>query len=511
MKYRLLIFVFLGVVLTFQSCMQGIQPKKMTDKYFSEWNDVVIHTPTFAKEKGFTKYDEMIAFLEKTIEKDKDYCSIAYIGESQKGKKIPAVRINKIAQSPKVKVWLQGGLHGDEPAGTEGMLFLIEQLLHNPEYHVLLDNIDLMIVPMANIDGYEKQDRYAANGLDLNRDLTKVAAEETQHLMTAFNAFQPEVAIDFHEFRPFRKDFTHYSGFGVSNPYDAMFLYSGNPNIPDEIFNATEKLFIAEADKALDGKGLTHHHYFRTREEYGKEYFSMGGTSPQSTASAYPLTNCIGMLMEIRGVGLGRTGFARRVYTTFLLATTYLKAASNHVTEIKETLAAARNFKPEIAVTNKSHIIDTTLAMLDIDKNEMVDIEVELHDMFRSKPDLVRKRPAAYYFLPEASRAIEKLKILGFDIKTLEIAQTIEVESYQVVRYAESGIVFEGVYEQIVRTKLVKKSILFPKGSFVVMTDQKNGNLLTELIEPEAISSFVRLQILKTKKGSELPVYRKMN
>lgn len=510
-KYILLIPFCCCLMLLLESCMQGIQPKKITEKYFTAYNDMVFNTPAFSKKSGFTKYDEMIAFIEKAIEPKAAYATIKYIGESQKGKKIPVVIINKPSKKPKVKVWYQGGLHGDEPAGTEAMLHLIDQLLNNEKYNSLLDNVELMIVPMANIDGYEKQSRYASNGLDLNRDFTKLAAIETYYLMKTFNEFQPEVAIDFHEYRPYRKDFSHYGSFGIANPNDAMFLYSGNVNIPREIFDATQNLFIAKADKALDEKGLRHHLYFRTRSDYGETYFSMGGRSPRSTATAYPLTNCIGMLMEIRGVGLGRTSFNRRVFTSFLLATTYLEAANNQVSEIKKVLAEARNFKPEIAVKSKSYITDTTLQVLDIDKSEMIDLEVELHDMYRSKPSLVRLRPAAYYFLPETKNAVDKLKILGFEIKELETEKAVNVECYEVVEYAESGILFEEIYEQIVKTKLNKKTVNFPKGTFIVETNQKNGNLLTELVEPEALNSFVRFQVLSTQKGAELPFYRKIN
>ncbi|WP_367889131.1 M14 family zinc carboxypeptidase [Polaribacter filamentus] len=31
----------------------------------------------------------------------------------------------------KSRVWMQGGLHGDESASTEGMLYLIHQLLND--------------------------------------------------------------------------------------------------------------------------------------------------------------------------------------------------------------------------------------------------------------------------------------------------------------------------------------------------------------------------------------------
>ena len=55
------------------------------------------------------------------------------------------------------------GLHGNEPASTEGLLFFIYNLLYEDSL-TTLEDVNLSIIPMANIDGYEIQDRYAANG-----------------------------------------------------------------------------------------------------------------------------------------------------------------------------------------------------------------------------------------------------------------------------------------------------------------------------------------------------------
>ena len=66
-------------------------------------------------------------------------------------------------------------------------VILIQDLLNSaPE---TLDYLDISIVPMANIDGYLKISRYASNGLDLNRDNTKLMAPETIALKKAFNKF----------------------------------------------------------------------------------------------------------------------------------------------------------------------------------------------------------------------------------------------------------------------------------------------------------------------------------
>ena len=44
------------------------------------------------------------------------------------------------------------------------MLLLINNLLKEDSITKILDKINLTVIPMANIDGYEKQSRYASNG-----------------------------------------------------------------------------------------------------------------------------------------------------------------------------------------------------------------------------------------------------------------------------------------------------------------------------------------------------------
>ena len=179
------------------------QNDEITKKFFPD-SQLEINTPAFAK-KGFTNYDDLMLYLNKLVAEHPKEMSLSFIGESQKNKKIPMVVLNKDNGKEKVKVWFQGGLHGDEPAGTETMLFLVDKILNDSNYAYLLDKITLTIVPMANIDGYEKQDRYAADGLDLNRDQVKLICKESNFLKKAFSDFGAEVAVDFHEYRPFRK------------------------------------------------------------------------------------------------------------------------------------------------------------------------------------------------------------------------------------------------------------------------------------------------------------------
>ena len=310
----ILIFNFLAV-----SAQLNQEPKKITNKFFSDHNDIENITPALKKKKGFTNYKELLAFIQEITQKHSNIVSSNFIGESQKGKKIPIVYIkkNKNNEDKKLRVWMQGGLHGNEPATTESLLYLIHLILEDPNYNYLLDKIELAILPMANIDGYLKNDRYAANGLDLNRDHTKIMAPETIASIKVFNDFSPHVALDFHEYRPFRKDFAQLSSSGISNPYDVMFLHTGNLNVPENIRTIIDTLFVKNAKPPLDELNLRHRHYMKSEKYKGEIHFSTGTNTARSSSNFYALNNTIASLFEIRGVGISKTSFKRRIKSSF--------------------------------------------------------------------------------------------------------------------------------------------------------------------------------------------------
>jgi len=184
------------------------QSKKITKMFFSDYEELLEITPALKKKKGFTNYQELMTFLNNLKNKFPDKMEIKFIGESQKGYEIPVIFLTS-KDKDNLKVWFKGGLHGNEPAGTEGLLYLLERLLNDESLKYLTDNLNITILPMANIDGYIKQNRYASNGLDLNRDQTKLMAPESISIKKAFTDFNPHVGVDFHEYRPYRKDFAN--------------------------------------------------------------------------------------------------------------------------------------------------------------------------------------------------------------------------------------------------------------------------------------------------------------
>ena len=501
------LLVFLSLIVFPMYGQFNPQSDEITKKFFPD-SDIEIHTPSFSK-KGFTNYDDMMLYINKLAAEHPKVITLSFIGESQKNKKIPMLVLNKDNGKEKVKVWFQGGLHGDEPAGTETMLFLLDKLLNDPNYSYLLDKITLAIVPMANIDGYEKLDRYAANGLDLNRDQVKLICKESNFLKKAFSDFEAEVAVDFHEYRPFRKEFGLLGSDGICSIYDAMFMHSGNLNLPQNLREYTTNVFVGNAKKVLEFNNFLFRDYIASVKHNNEVYFNQCTTEARSSTTSYALTNCISALIEIRGVNLQKTSFKRRINTTFLIATSFLKTVNDDANKIKEVLSISNNTKTEnlVVVANKPQEVQTIRA-ISLKDNSEISIDVKVNNALKCTPVLERKRPIAYLILPDQKILVDKLIILGLKVEELAENKKIKVESYTVSSIYVNPDEEEGYNSQKAETSISNIEKSFPKGTFIVYLDQKNSKMASEVLEPESENGFVKFETIKVIKNQELPIYR---
>lgn len=507
MKKLIWIFIFGFTSMSWAQLMNP-QPKEVTEKFFPEI-EADIPTPAFDKKKGFTTYDEMMAFLNPLVEGNQDKVNMSFIGESQKGLQVPMLKFFETPSSQdKIKVWIQAGIHGDEPASTEGILYLIHELLTNPDYAHFSDHLEIAIVPMANVDGYNRQLRRANNGLDLNRDQTKLNAKESLFLKQTFSDYNADVALDFHEYRAFRRSFVHYGKFGITNPNDVMFLYSGNLNVPENLRTYTEEKFVNPAKSFLEEKNLKTFNYFSTSDCQGYDCFNLGSVNSRSSATSYALANSISTLIEVRGLDVGKTSFKRRTMTTFWTALSYLESSIKQKDEIKSVIEEAINSKHDAVVLSKRSVSKENIELLDLDKNELIQEEVILRNALKSTPVLSRERPTAYILLPSEKESVKRLEILGLEVKTLKEDLELEVETYQIETYRKSLHKYEGVKQQYVTTKTPTIQKVFPKGSYVVEMSQRKANLAIETLEPEAQNSFVSFNVIPTNQNNHLPYYR---
>ena len=96
----------------------------------------------------------------------------------------------------KYKVFLSGGIHGNEPGGVETLARFIESLARDP---ALYGNVSFEIVPLTNPWGWAHDVRYNRDGIDINRDLAPQRSQEARIVAGYLKENRYDLMIDDHE------------------------------------------------------------------------------------------------------------------------------------------------------------------------------------------------------------------------------------------------------------------------------------------------------------------------
>ena len=465
----------------------------MTAKFFPD-PQVDMDTPAFAKKHGFTTYRELMTFLHDLATAHPEWVKLQIVGRTQRGREIPMIKVSK-GGSDKLRVLYTGCVHGNEPAGTEGLLYFMKQLTCDPQLSALLDKMDFYILPSVNIDGSEQGERLTANGIDLNRDQTLLSTPEARTLQRVALTVKPHLFIDFHEYKPLRASYEEVTdGLLVTNPNDFMFLWSSNPNVSSALRAVVDDFYVPEASRMADAEGLTHHTYFTTKSNRGEIIFNIGGSSPRSSTNIMALRGAISMLMEV-----------------YKLAESFARTTFEHEDQIRKAVDESAHYNGDIAVTFRSKpASDYPLNFIDILACKEITVPVEARIAPESEVVLTRERPVAYYLDANQNRAVEILQHYGVELERLESPETVELECYTVTKAVESHDLVAGILPLNVVTNTSNRTITLPAGSYRIPMSQPLATLVTVLLEPESANGFVNYRVIDAAVNNTLGVYRKM-
>lgn len=492
------------------------QPKAVTQRFYPDVCGT-FDTPSLAKEagEGLATAREIQAFMEKLASKHPDKVRLESLGTTPGRHEIPVLYFEDKSSEGKdsrLKVWIQGGLHGNEPAGPEAVCRLAEYLLETNEGNAWLSHLAVALVPFANPDGYALQQRASGSGFDLNRDQTKFADPVSLLLKRAYVGWQPDLALDIHEFRPVRKEFSLLREGPVATYADALFLPTGHPNVPAELRELSVELFQPAAEKALAEAGYTSCFYFTPEIKDGQLRLLKGAKSPQSSSTSFALSNAVSMFLEIRGIGLGPVSFARRTDVGYHVALSFLETAVRHQKKIQKAVQTAvrKTIARKNPIVVVSDAVETSypVSFIDFMKGEKFTVELPVKDALQTIPLTVRNRPSAYFLADTCEREVMNLRALGVTVEKLRTPCTEKVERYLITRYTQSVEPWEGIYPVQVETRLEKLTRTFPAGTYRIGLDQRAANFAVTLLEPESANGFVAFGVTPATLHCELPVYR---
>jgi murein tripeptide amidase MpaA len=130
----------------------------------------------------YLRHDQINAYLDQLAKDYPDTVTLESFGQSYEKRQMNLVRISSGSSSSKPVIFVDAGIHAREWIAPATALYLINQLVENPANSDLIRDVDWIILPCLNPDGYEyswNSDRLwrktvspgsLCNGCDANRN-----------------------------------------------------------------------------------------------------------------------------------------------------------------------------------------------------------------------------------------------------------------------------------------------------------------------------------------------------
>ena len=402
------------------------------------------------------------------------------------------------ARASRPTVLLVAQQHGDEPAGSEALLVIARQLASG-SLRPLRERINVIVLPRANPDGAANDQRLSASGIDVNRDHLLLRTPEAQAQAQLVRTYEPIVVVDAHEYSAIGRNMVK---FDAVERFDALLQYATVANLPDFITKAAEQWFRQPLLDSLREQGLSAEWYYTSSTDTSDRKVSMGGVQPDTARNVHGLRNAVSILVETRGVGLGRAHLKRRVHTHVVAITGILNSAATRAPD----LAKLRRFVDGEVVAMACHgdvIIEAAatpseyvLQMLDPITGADKPVTVAWNSALQLVPLRVRARPCGYWLGADQGEAVMRLRGLGVRVVRLAEGATLRAETYvETARETGArpdvrGTMSEGGSAVLIKVALQPLLIEVNAGSYYVPLDQPLAHLVVAALEPDTPNSY---------------------
>lgn len=464
-------------------------------------------TPGFrAGRTDFPSHAEVLAFLDE-LARQSPNVRVERLGPSQQGREMPLVLLADQGRfdPSRPTVMVIGQQHGNEPAGGEAVLALAQQFASGPNA-ALLQKVNLVLVPRGNPDGAEHFIRVTANGIDVNRDHLLLRTPEARLLAAATLRFRPQVVLDLHEFTVGGR---WIDKFDAVMKYDGLLQPATVGNLDAAIAASAQRDYVDAVQAAFAREGLQGFKYHTTAAGKASDRaVSMGGVQPDTGRNVSALRQSVSLLLEVRGVGLGRAHFARRVHTQVLAATTVIETAARQGPALMQLVAqAGQRAKDEachgdLVVEAWQTPARQRLDFLDAKSGEERSIDVDWRSADPLKIVNARSRPCGYLLAASEAQAVQRLQMLGVRVERIGNAAPWPVERYEILSQSDGqrqdarGAIEDGEAIRAFKVRPRTGRAVVPPGSFYVSLAQPLSPLVSAALEPDSQNSYAANRLL---------------
>jgi hypothetical protein len=484
-----------------------------------------------------SRFDEVVAFME-AADRASPRIHLTTFATTNEGRRLPLAVVGHVADaspqgvraSGKTVVYLQGNIHAGEVEGKEALQMLLREIAAG-RHDAVLDSLVLLIAPIYNADGNERIDpqnrprqhgpvggmgiRPNAQGLDLNRDHTKLESPEARGLVAMLTAYDPHVIVDLHTTN------------GTYHGYHLTYAPPLHPNTPAPIDRMLRDEWLPSMTESLrrDHGWLMYYYGNVPSAEDGNASTPRGWYSydhrPRFGTQYAGLRNRFAILSE----AYAYLTFEERVRVTKDFVDETLGWARANAVRIRRTTDAADRDdvrgRPLALTARLRQTGEVTIVMGDVVEEPS---PVDGHMMLR-RADAVREErmpewqafepvevetaPAAYLLPPGADSLVARLGMHGIRLEPAPMGR-MEIEAFRVDSTSVAPRAFQGHQERRIWGRWERATREIAPGTLMLPMDQPLARLAFTLLEPRSDDGFAAWNGMDAwiTAGRELPVLR---
>jgi hypothetical protein len=471
---------------------------------------------TPAESTGLTAtpgYDETITWLKKLASAAPEVHMLS-IGISHEQRDIWMVVVSAdqvftpaaLKSTGKPTLLAQAGIHSGEIDGKDAGLMFLRDLTVRGTKAKLLKDANFLFIPILSVDGHEQSSRYGrinqrgpiesgwrtnARNLNLNRDYSKLDTPEIQAVIQVLNQWDPDLYLDLHVTD------------GIDYQYDITFGYNRENGFSPDIAAWLDRRLTPALNEDLAAMGHIP----------GPLIFAADSLDPSKgieTWTAWPRYSTgygdIRHLPTVLVENHSLKPYHQRVLGTYVLLESTMKTLGRYGKSLRKAVVADRARQMEMVPLSWAipdgnppqaeflgigwELADSPISGGKVIRYTGQPITLTVPVYGHVEPDVVVRRPKAYWIPPAWSDVIERLAMHGIYTEALTKPRTVMVHLHHLGDVELGTEPYEGHLLVSATSTLEPHSVIYPPGSVRVPTDQPLGDLAIALLEPKSPDSF---------------------
>lgn len=461
--------------------------------------DAQYSTPGLSPERrSFTTNTELAELLQELSQhraSGQPRLSLLHSGNTQSGAPLYAFIASRATSAKPMAldetnlptVMLIAGQRGTDAAATEALLVIAKELDSGGSLTPLLDKINIVLVPRANPDGFDKGIATTADGTDLRFDHLQLKTPEARFLAKLVRDYRPSVLLDGDEFAAIEPSLQR---FGTVRANDVGLQYALTPNAHEFITKAAREWMHEPTLKTLSQAGLRVDWAYEAVGQSAQDGFAMGTLQPTSLRNVSSLKNVVSMGVESRGSDLGHTHIQRRVHSHVQAMTAVLQSAAQRGNDLHKVQTfvtrdvASKACNGTLTVQAQPRTEARELTMIDAATAQMVQKNVPWRSSLNLNEARTRKHACGYWLSANAVEATERLNMLGVIVNRVGELSSLQAQTYQINADTTS-------------VNLTSSALEAAPGSFYVSMNQPLAYLAAAALEPDTPYSYYSTGVIK--------------